>query len=262
MLRADAMELRQRDNLLKIGRKVCTCCGLEKDLVEFSKNKVARDGLHYWCKPCSQASRHTASGERRLRLNSLPVAPPGMKTCTKCGKVKSKADFKMRKSAPDGLSWHCRECERRAWLFRKEQDGITSGDISALRAECRKRGHQFLLSTGQMREWWKRTPDICHYCGMTVEEYLGLKDRLLMYEGSSRLLYGVRQQHFGKLREAARMTTDRRDNEYGYVEGNLVKACVVCNMVKAGILDEEEMLFVGPHLRRRLERALGVLADA
>ena len=57
------------------------------------------------------------------------------------------------------------------------------------------------------------------------------------------------------------MTIDRRNNENGYVDGNLVKACVVCNMVKAGVLDEEEMLFVGPHLRRCLEKALGVLAD-
>ena len=57
------------------------------------------------------------------------------------------------------------------------------------------------------------------------------------------------------------MTIDRRDNEKGYVEGNLVKACVVCNMVKAGIMDEEEMLFVGPHLRRRLEEILGLNDD-
>jgi UDP-3-O-acyl-N-acetylglucosamine deacetylase len=54
------------------------------------------------------------------------------------------------------------------------------------------------------------------------------------------------------------MTIDRRDNEDGYVWGNVVKACVVCNMVKAGVLDEEEMRFVGPHLRHRLAEALGM----
>lgn len=261
MPRADAMELKRRNSLMKLGRKVCTCCGLEKDLTEFNRNKAAKDGLHYWCKACSNASRHTTSGERRRRLNSLAVAPPGMKTCTKCAKVKSKTDFKNRKSAPDGLSWHCRDCERHAWLHRKERDGITSGDIGALRAECKKRGHQFLLSTSQVRDWWRRTPDVCHYCGVNIEGYLELKEKLLAYGGPSRLLHGVRQQHFGKLREAARMTIDRRDNENGYVEGNLVKACVVCNMVKAGVLDEEEMLFVGPHLRQRLEKALEVFAE-
>lgn len=41
------------------------------------------------------------------------------------------------------------------------------------------------------------------------------------------------------------------------VEDNLVKACVVCNMVKGGVLDEEEMLFVGPHLRQRARKGLG-----
>lgn len=258
MPRADSLELRRRDDILSLGRKVCTHCGLEKDTAEFNRNKSARDGLHYWCKGCIVESRNAVPGERRQRLDSLPVAPPDMKTCTKCGKVKARADFKKRKSAQDGLSWHCRNCERRAWLRRKEQDGITSGDIGALRGECRKRGQQFMLSTSQVRDWWKRTPDVCHYCGVNIEEYLELKEKLLMYDGTSRLLHAVRQQHFGKLREAARMTIDRRDNELGYVEGNLVKACVVCNMVKGGVLDEEEMLFVGPHLRRRLEAALGL----
>ena len=145
MPRADVMELRRRENLLSHGRKVCTRCGLEKDLMEFNANKEARDGLHYWCKACLSHQQRTASGERRRRLDGLPVAPPGMKTCTKCAEVKSKADFKKRKSAADGLSWHCRDCERQAWLRRKEQDGITSSDIGALRAQCEKRGQPFLL---------------------------------------------------------------------------------------------------------------------
>lgn len=115
-----------------------------------------------------------------------------------------------------------------------------------------------MLSTGQVRDWWRRTQDVCHYCAVSVDGYLVFKERLLGYDGPSRLVHGVRQQHFGRLREAARMSIDRRDNENGYVEGNLVKACVVCNLVKAGVLDEEEMNFVGPHLRHRLAKALGI----
>lgn len=261
MPRSDTIELKRREELLKIGRKVCTRCGLERSVIEFSKNKNSRDGLHYWCKTCLDESRHNSSGERRHRLDSLSVAPSDMKTCTKCGRVKPKTGFKKRKTAPDGLSWHCRECEREHWLQRKERDGITSGDIAALRSQCKKRGHEFKLSTSQVRDWWKCVPDCCHYCGVTTKEYLQLKAKLQAYDGPSRLVHWARLRHFGELQKTARMTIDRRDNELGYVEGNLVKACLLCNMVKSGVLDEEEMLFIGPHLRQRLEKALGIPAD-
>lgn len=32
--------------------KVCTLCETEKHLIEFSKRKDRKDGLHFWCKPC------------------------------------------------------------------------------------------------------------------------------------------------------------------------------------------------------------------
>lgn len=33
--------------------KSCTKCGVEKPLSEFSRGKKNKDGLNYWCKPCS-----------------------------------------------------------------------------------------------------------------------------------------------------------------------------------------------------------------
>ena len=36
--------------------KVCTKCGLEKDLGSFSKNKYFKDGLQYSCRDCNKAS--------------------------------------------------------------------------------------------------------------------------------------------------------------------------------------------------------------
>jgi uncharacterized metal-binding protein len=32
--------------------KVCRCCKIEKDLKDFSKNKVTKDGFQNICKPC------------------------------------------------------------------------------------------------------------------------------------------------------------------------------------------------------------------
>jgi Fe-S cluster assembly ATPase SufC len=33
--------------------KVCTKCGIEKGLTEFSPDKRAKLGRHAWCKPCN-----------------------------------------------------------------------------------------------------------------------------------------------------------------------------------------------------------------
>lgn len=37
--------------------KICTKCKQSKDVSNFTKNKKARDGLHYWCKDCAKAWR-------------------------------------------------------------------------------------------------------------------------------------------------------------------------------------------------------------
>ena len=37
--------------------KVCSKCGLEKSVAEFSKYKREKDGLHSWCKECSTKAR-------------------------------------------------------------------------------------------------------------------------------------------------------------------------------------------------------------
>lgn len=34
------------------GTKVCTRCGVEKQLNEFNKNNQTKNGLHPWCKSC------------------------------------------------------------------------------------------------------------------------------------------------------------------------------------------------------------------
>ncbi|MDD4242722.1 MAG: hypothetical protein PHG08_00280 [Bacilli bacterium] len=38
--------------------KVCSKCGVEKDLVEFSKCSAAKDGLQKYCKACAKTKKH------------------------------------------------------------------------------------------------------------------------------------------------------------------------------------------------------------
>lgn len=46
--------------------KRCGRCGATYPLVEFSRNRNARDGLQYWCKRCHRAKEHDSYRPTRL----------------------------------------------------------------------------------------------------------------------------------------------------------------------------------------------------
>ena len=60
----------------KPGKKICTQCGKEKPVVEFSLRKASKDGMHCWCKSCmanyrcryyEENKEKIAASERRYR---------------------------------------------------------------------------------------------------------------------------------------------------------------------------------------------------
>ena len=67
--------------------------------------------------------------------------------------------------------------------------------------------------------------DDCHYCGTT---------NLLLAHYCE--VMGLRTPW---------MTLDRTDNAKGYIPGNLVPACFVCNRIKSNFFTYEEMLDIG-----------------
>jgi len=74
-------------------------------------------------------------------------------------------------------------------------------------------------------EWYENEPKICVYCGLTEKE---AKKYITFCSG-----------RFGRL------TIDCKDNDLGYIAGNLVLACYKCNITKNDMLTYEEMLYVG-----------------
>jgi len=47
--------------------KTCTKCGVEKDVVEFDKDKTKKDGLFSWCKSCKKEYREANSEKIRIK---------------------------------------------------------------------------------------------------------------------------------------------------------------------------------------------------
>ena len=70
-----------------------------------------------------------------------------------------------------------------------------------------------------------KNPQVCHYCDLP-KKYL----KAFMQAYKSRWF---------------RLTIDCKDNEAGYISGNLVLACDKCNSIKSNILSYEDMKFIG-----------------
>lgn len=95
--------------------KVCTKCGLEKNISEFNKSEGHKCGVYCYCKKCRSILR------KRIKDPSK-ILPENMKRCHKCGLIKDKSDFSKNKSNKDGLHSECKKCNRK---YKKEnKNGI------------------------------------------------------------------------------------------------------------------------------------------
>jgi len=145
------------------------------------------------------------------------------KTCTKCGIEKPITEFSKHKGLKDGYSYWCLKCNRdRTRIYRQTPSGIYTGIKGLQKFHNRK---PVTLSRDEFVKWYNSQPQVCHYCGIH-------KDDLPLFAEKYHSRY-------------SRLTVDCKDNEVGYVLGNIVLACDKCNITKNNMLTYEEMLYVG-----------------
>ena len=198
--------------------KTCRACGTDKPVSEFPTNNRNRDGLHSYCKVCQQA-----------KTKEYYQTPAGKES--------------MRRGAAK---------LQEAGYYKTGKGAIAKFQISA-----EAKGLICTLTQAELEIWWQTTPNNCHYCGSTIEEYRSLRDHILTYTG---LDYEVLK--FGRFFRSPKhqaikdMTIDRRDNSQGYKLGNIVKACWICNSLKNDFWTEAQMQMVAPQIMRDLRHAL------
>ncbi len=88
------------------------------------------------------------------------------------------------------------------------------------------------MTVEEFEKWYNATEEVCEYCGLTLEQLKQMKCRYSM-----------------KLK---RMTVDRKDSLQNYKVGNVVKACMKCNIVKLDLFTHEQMKTIGKMLRTNL----------
>ena len=145
-------------------------------------------------------------------------------------------------------------------IKKKQDDGYYRygrGAIPILRQGAAKRGIGFDITPDELERWWMTTPDVCEYCGIELDDYLRLRDFVLMYDGLSwEILKFKRFFRSSKHAKIRWMTIDRKNNTEGYNLANIAKACWFCNSLKSDFFEASEMRTIAPSLISRLKTAI------
>lgn len=138
--------------------KTCSNCKVVKPLSDFQANARYRGGYVGVCKKCQSK----AAKERRMKA-ALPSEFPEVKTCVKCGQVKSSLEFRKMRGSSDGLTSWCKDCNRfyqREWSRIRRQDDLEFADRQRTASrEWHKRARKRLDAADRLREIAKNAHD-------------------------------------------------------------------------------------------------------
>ena len=125
---------------------------------------------------------------------------------------------------------------------------------AALVAQRELRGYSVGFSYNQLKTWFWEVQNNCHYCNMSLGNFLDIRDEIISYGGENKYINQFksifRTRQFKKINH---MTIDRKDNTIGYELNNIVKACWICNSIKGQFLEEKHMLAIAPEIISKLK---------
>jgi hypothetical protein len=86
--------------------KTCKTCKQQKELTEYNKNQLQKDGHDYICKDCRN--------EKKRSYNLVG----GKKVCSKCRKTKELTEYCKKAYSKTGYNSQCKECAK---LYQKSK---------------------------------------------------------------------------------------------------------------------------------------------
>jgi len=216
-----------------------------------------------------------------LQHNRAAARSSTHKRCTKCKRLKAKAEFyRVRFESLDGLHVWCRDCileqqanyrasnqgvirERESLrrkrmrladphystkvnqLWRRTAKGAFNTLAQRHRCKTRRGSASFCITEKEFVEWFNKAEQRCSYCGLSLEDYLSIRRHLS-----------------GAGRRASVMTIDRLDSNRPYSPQNIGFACYLCNSLKGYAFSEDEFRAVArKFIVPRLESYLGLCAE-
>lgn len=187
-----------------------------------------------------------------------------MKSCSKCGETKPYSEFPKRIASRDGYRGTCKRCRAKvhndwrnqniykarlqrmeSYYRNREKEILSSKKNHELHPEwhekallnyknknpyydaLRQRRRSSNVPFGDIKKlglYLKSLNQVCHYCGVTKED----------------LANSPNNYHSGSA-----LQIDKVNPSLGYVEGNIVLACPICNYVKGRWFGEQTMKEIG-----------------
>ena len=151
------------------------------------------------------------------------------KQCSKCGLVKPLSEFGTASPNKDGYNSWCKQCCRDSSKNHRESVhgiyALIKGRQRYYKKHDMNKQKPLVISKKDFVEWYENEPKFCIYCGIK-EEDLGKVDDPFM-------------------NKYKRLTVDCKDNDVGYIKGNLVLCCRRCNTLKIDFFTYEEFKEIG-----------------
>lgn len=204
--------------------KICTNCGIKKDVSEFPKNKKSKDGLHSWCRKC-----HNEKTKEWQKKNLDKCRINNKKWADKNSDLKKEIGRKTWHKNKDKYNSHKKE-----WYYNnidKVNDWHEKNHLKSLIDGCITRARNSNLpydSKQDLYNYLKPIYDlaVCDCCKVVLEYKSNA--------GNGKKVCGGYDNSF---------SIDRIIPQNGYVIGNIKIICHRCNQIKnIGTPEEHRMV--------------------
>ena len=163
------------------------------------------------------------------------------KVCTKCKANKQLSEFNKDKSRKNGVYSYCKICSgdcHKSWRLNNK----TSLRFSQNKYSQTEKGRE-------RRKFYRRKDGSRFAGGKASARVRNIEWKLTIQQWRTLVLDQKCHYCFGSLPEIG-IALDRKDNDIGYLIGNVVPCCSECNSIKGYRLSYDEMLAVSKLLKK------------
>jgi hypothetical protein len=220
--------------------KVCSKCGEEKDVGEFYRR-------HCQCKECmkeyqkeyrntDKSKEYQKEYQREYRKKDGYRERQKKYRKTDKSKEYQKEYQRAYRKTDKGKEYqkeYTKKCRKRDTVKYRNK-----------RADAKDRGVEFYLSKEQFVSLLHTSE--CHYCKNAIQDITALLSFIHEYGEECKNVLSLRRKISLNLLTKDDMTIDRLDSSKGYVDGNCVPACVICNIAKGFLIPPDQYKLIAP----------------